>query len=84
MAITATTIKIPTPIPALNIPSIMEQLVNERDISNNISILVIFVSMVLYFKLLIINFQNYSLPYSICYIIFIDCYKIDFLNIAID
>ena len=62
MAITATTINIPTPIPALNIPSIMEQLVNERDISNNISILVIFVSMVLYFKLLIINFQNYSLP----------------------
>lgn len=62
MAITATTIKIPTPIPALNIPSIMEQLVNERDITNSISILVIFVSMVLYFKLLIINFQNYSLP----------------------
>ena len=62
MAITATTINIPTPIPALNIPSIMEQLVNERDITNSISILVIFVSMVLYFKLLIINFQNYSLP----------------------
>ena len=62
MAITATTIKIPTPIPALNIPSIIEQLVNERDITNSISILVIFVSMVLYFKLLIINFQNYSLP----------------------
>ena len=62
MAITTTTIKIPTPIPALNIPSIMEQLVNERDITNSISILVIFVSMVLYFKLLIINFQNYSLP----------------------
>ena len=53
MAITATTIKIPTPIPALNIPSIMEQLVDERDINNSISILVIFVSMVLYFKLLI-------------------------------
>ncbi|WP_417984075.1 hypothetical protein [Flavobacterium sp. ZT3P35] len=62
MAITATTIKIPTPIPALNIPSIMEQLVNERDITNSISILVIFVSMVLYVKVLIINFQNYSLP----------------------
>jgi hypothetical protein len=29
MAITTITIKIPTPIPALNIPSIMEQLVNE-------------------------------------------------------
>lgn len=29
MAIIATTIKIPTPIPALNIPSITEQLENE-------------------------------------------------------
>jgi hypothetical protein len=41
MAITAITIKIPTPIPALNIPSITEQLVNEISIIKSINNLVI-------------------------------------------
>jgi|CXWL01.2.fsa_nt_gi hypothetical protein len=42
MAITATTIKIPTPTPALNIPSIIEQLENEintiKSINNRVSL----------------------------------------------
>ena len=41
MASTATTKKIPTPIPALNIPPISSQLVNENNTMNSINILVI-------------------------------------------
>jgi hypothetical protein len=49
MAIIATTIKIPTPTPALNIPSITEQLVNEINTINSINNLVIFFCMGFYF-----------------------------------
>lgn len=42
IAITATTINIPTPTPALNIPSIIEQLENEintiKSINNRVSL----------------------------------------------
>ena len=40
MAIIATTIKIPKPIPALNIPSIIEQLENDINTIKSIKILV--------------------------------------------
>lgn len=50
MAITAITIKIPTPIPALNIPSITEQLVNEISTIKSINNLVISFFMILYFQ----------------------------------
>ena len=49
MAIIATTIKTPTPTPALNIPSITEQLVNEINTINSIDNLVIFFFMDFYF-----------------------------------
>ena len=39
-AITATTIKIPTPIPALNMPPITSQLVNENNTTISSSVLV--------------------------------------------
>jgi hypothetical protein len=61
----------------------MEQLVNERILLTALVFLLFFVSMVLYFKLLIINFQNYSLPLKYLLYNFIDCYKIDFQNIAV-
>ncbi|WP_218043845.1 hypothetical protein, partial [Flavobacterium gawalongense] len=48
-AITAITIKIPTPIPALNIPSITEQLVNEISTIKRTNNLVIFFCMIFYF-----------------------------------
>ena len=56
IASTAITIKIPTPIPALNIPSIMEQLVNESSTTKSISNLVSFFCMVLLFLMLNFNF----------------------------
>lgn len=46
MANTATTIKIPTPTPALNIPSIIEQLVNDTNTTKSITILVSFFCMI--------------------------------------
>jgi hypothetical protein len=49
IAITAITIKMPTPIPALNIPSTTEQLVNESNIIKSIINLVISFCMILYF-----------------------------------
>lgn len=54
MAITAITIKIPTPTPALNIPSITEQLVNEISIVKSINNLVVcfcMIFLILSFKL---------------------------------
>lgn len=44
-----TTIKIPTPIPALNIPSITEQLVNEINTIKSIAILVSLFCMISWF-----------------------------------
>jgi len=49
IAIIATTIKIPTPTPALNIPSITEQLVNEINTIKSINNRVIFFCMGFYF-----------------------------------
>ena len=48
-AITAITIKMPTPIPALNIPSIIEQLENEISTIKSINNLVNFFCMILCF-----------------------------------
>ena len=50
IAIIATTIKIPTPIPALNIPSTIEQLVIDINIIRSITILVILSCMISWFK----------------------------------
>jgi hypothetical protein len=59
IAIIATTIKIPTPTPALNIPSITEQLVNEINTMKSINNLVIFFCMGFYFLVYInIKVQN--------------------------
>lgn len=57
----AITIKMPTPIPALKIPSIMEQLVNESSTTKSISNLVSFFCMVLLFLMLNVSFQKYIL-----------------------
>lgn len=54
-AITATTIKMPTPIPALNIPSIIEQLENEISTIKSINNLVSFFCMILCFFMLNVN-----------------------------
>ena len=51
IASTAMTIKIPTPTPALNIPSIIEQLVNDTNTTKSINILVSFFCMIFIFKL---------------------------------
>ena len=51
IAIIATTIKIPTPIPALKIPSITEQLENENNTTKSIKIRVICFGMINKFKL---------------------------------
>ena len=50
-AIIATTIKIPTPIPALKIPSITEQLENENNTTKSIKIRVICFCMISKFRL---------------------------------
>ena len=55
MASTAITIKMPTPIPALNIPSIIEQLVNDSNTTKSINNLVSFFCMILCFFML--NFE---------------------------
>ena len=51
IAIIATTIKIPTPIPALKIPSITEQLENENNTTKSIKIRVICFCMISKFRL---------------------------------
>ena len=51
IAIIATTIKIPTPIPALKIPSITEQLENENNTTKSIKIRVICFCMISMFWL---------------------------------
>ncbi len=50
MASTAITIKIPTPTPALNIPSIIEQLVNDSNTTKSINNLVSFFCMIFFFN----------------------------------
>jgi hypothetical protein len=50
IAITATTIKMPTPTPALNIPSIIEQLENDINTIKSINNLVSLFRMILCFK----------------------------------
>ena len=52
MASTAITIKMPTPIPALNMPSIIEQLVNYSNTTKSINNLVSFFCMILCFFML--------------------------------
>ena len=52
MAITITTIKMPTPTPALNIPSIIEQLENEINTTKSINNLVSLFCMILCFLML--------------------------------
>ena len=52
MASTAITIKMPTPIPALNMPSIIEQLVNDSNTTKSINNLVSFFCMILCFFML--------------------------------
>ncbi len=49
IAITTTTINIPTPTPALNIPSIIEQLENDINTIKSINNLVILFCMILCF-----------------------------------
>ncbi len=51
IAIMATTINIPTPIPALNIPSITEQLENDNKTTKSINIRVICFCMIIKFRL---------------------------------
>ncbi|WP_158615153.1 hypothetical protein [Flavobacterium sp. GSP27] len=51
ITITATTINIPTPTPALNIPPIIEQLENDISTNESINSLVNFFSMISIFNL---------------------------------
>jgi hypothetical protein len=58
MAITATTIKMPTPTPALNIPSIIEQLENDINTIKSINKRGSLFCMILCFKNLILKCKN--------------------------